>query len=94
MQRGYISRKAILNLLDEMKGEEPEQGTWEDGWYSAIDTMYKEVIELPEARPRIKRGEWKQKDDIFECSECEYSFEHGGYLAYFNYCPCCGAKME
>lgn len=26
--------------------------------------------------------------------ECEYSFEHEGYIAFFNYCPSCGAKMD
>lgn len=42
----------------------------------------------------VKHGEWKQNRNIFECSECGYKFEHGGYLPFFNYCPCCGAKMD
>lgn len=93
MQIGHISRKAVLNLLDEM-GDCDATDEWAKGWDKAIDTVYNEIIKFPEAKPRIRRGEWKQNGDIFECSECEYSFEHGGYLAYFNYCPCCGAKMK
>lgn len=31
---------------------------------------------------------------VFRCSECGYEFEHEGYLAYFSYCPCCGARMD
>lgn len=41
----------------------------------------------------VKHGHWIQTN-VFECSECEYSFEPEGYLPFFNYCPCCGAKMD
>lgn len=41
----------------------------------------------------IKHGKWIQTN-VFECSECEYSFEPEGYLPFFNYCPNCGAKMD
>ncbi len=41
----------------------------------------------------IKHGKWIQTN-VFECSECEYSFEPEGYLPFFNYRPCCGAKMD
>lgn len=41
----------------------------------------------------VKHGEWIQTN-VFECSECEYSFEPEGYLPFFNYCPCCGARMD
>ena len=41
----------------------------------------------------IKHGKWIQTN-VFECSECEYSFEPEGYLPFFNYCPCCGTKMD
>ena len=41
----------------------------------------------------VKHGEWIQTN-VFECSECEYSFEPEGYLPFFNYCPNCGAKMD
>lgn len=42
----------------------------------------------------IKQGYWLEKDKTFKCSECGYAFEHEGYLHYFNYCPCCGTKMN
>lgn len=41
----------------------------------------------------IKHGKWIQTN-VFECSECEYSFEPEGYLPFFNYRPSCGAKMD
>ena len=42
----------------------------------------------------IKHGEWREHNKIYICSQCGYSFEHEGYLALFNYCPCCGARMD
>lgn len=42
----------------------------------------------------IKHGEWREHNKIYICSQCGYSFEHEGYLAFFNYCPCCGARMD
>lgn len=38
--------------------------------------------------------EYQKADTVFRCSECGYDFEHEGYLAYFNYCPNCGARMD
>ena len=38
-------------------------------------------------------SEWVERNGIFECKECGYSFEHEGYVHFFIYCPCCGAKM-
>ena len=41
----------------------------------------------------VKHGHWIQTN-VFECSECEYSFEPEGYLPFLNYRPCCGARMD
>ena len=41
----------------------------------------------------VKHGHWIHKQ-AFECSECGYGFEPEGYVHFFNYCPCCGAKMD
>ena len=41
----------------------------------------------------VKNGHWIQTN-VFECSECEYSFEPEGYLPFLNYRPCCGARMD
>lgn len=38
--------------------------------------------------------EWLQKDSVFTCPKCGYSFEHEGYTAFFNFCPCCGIVMN
>lgn len=42
----------------------------------------------------VRHGKWKRKNGIFCCSECNYQFETEGYIAFFNYCPNCGAKMD
>lgn len=39
-------------------------------------------------------GKWIYKDGVFSCSKCGYSFEHEGYTAFFNFCPCCGIVMN
>lgn len=46
MKTGYISRKAVLNLLNEMGGCDATD-EWAKGWDKAIDTVYNAVIELP-----------------------------------------------
>jgi hypothetical protein len=43
---------------------------------------------------KVKHGAWKQENEIFKCSECEYAFENEGYIHFFNYCPNCGARMD
>ena len=53
---------------------------------------YIDRIPVADVAP-VKHGKWIQTN-VFECSECEYSFEPEGYLPFFNYCPCCGAKMD
>lgn len=43
----------------------------------------------------VHLGHWITTDNnTFKCSNCGYEFEHEGYKHYFNYCPCCGAKMD
>ena len=36
---------------------------------------------------------WNHFNGIFKCSNCEYGFEHEGYVHFFHYCPCCGAEV-
>lgn len=60
MKNGYINRRAVLKLLDEMGGNATEQGTWEDGWDTAVDTIYNAVLDLPAVKVeqmRMKRSE-------------------------------------
>lgn len=42
----------------------------------------------------VKRGQWKDANEMFECSICGYSFENEGYMHFFNFCPNCGARMD
>lgn len=43
----------------------------------------------------VRHGQWiKTDNNTFKCSNCNYEFEHEGYIHYFNYCPCCGTKMD
>lgn len=37
---------------------------------------------------------WLQKEGVFTCPKCGYSFEHEGYTQFFNFCPCCGIVMN
>lgn len=71
---------------------------------------YKGIIEYIEDAPTVdaepvRHGEWLEREDDYDwyvfCSECgdEYVEDKGLGLAsyvkqYFNYCPCCGAKMD
>lgn len=82
--KDHISRTAVYNLLDTIRF-----------CGVGIDAAIEEIEKLPavEYTP-VKNGEWKHNGNIFECSECEYSFEPEGYLPFFNYCPCCGARMD
>lgn len=60
--------------------------------FSAINDT--EIINFPTADVApVVHGEWDYKNGVYECTKCGYSFEPEGYLAYFNYCPNCGAKM-
>lgn len=93
----HISRTEVYNLLNAIGGcgADIETDPYTYGWDKAIDAAIEEIGKLPavEYTP-VKYGEWKQNGHIFECSECDYSFDHEGYLPFFNYCPCCGAKMD
>lgn len=79
-EKEYIEREAIIKKL-----REDEECDCE-----LIVLLY----DYPAADVApVKHGNWIQTN-VFECSECEYSFEPEGYLPFFNYCPCCGAKMD
>lgn len=42
----------------------------------------------------VKYADWIEANGVFRCSNCGYSFENEGYQHFFNFCPCCGAKMQ
>lgn len=79
----YIDRNEIIKLL-----KEDEEGCDCELMVLLCDFPAADVAP-------VKHGTWLQKNaNIFECSECEYSFDHEGYLPFFNYCPSCGAEMD
>ena len=39
-------------------------------------------------------GEWKERNNVFECSNRGYCFKYEGYKQFFHFCPNCGAKMD
>lgn len=41
----------------------------------------------------MNTAHWNHFNGIFKCSNCEYGFEHEGYVHFFHYCPCCGAEI-
>lgn len=42
----------------------------------------------------VRRGEWKYEGEYKACSHCGTFVEWNTLgMAYWNYCPCCGAKI-
>ena len=87
-----ISRRAVLNTLDNMDNVLDEDRTVET--YKMLLTECVNV--LPSVTPAEKVGqwEWNQYDSNpkignFHCSQC-----HGIGKSYYDYCPYCGAKMQ
>lgn len=86
-----IEREAVWDALNEIGGCGADADSWADGWDKAINAAIRIVERLPSIAAR--HGHWLHKQ-AFECSECGYGFEPEGYVHFFNYCPCCGAKMD
>lgn len=68
-------------------------------WGMTIEELYYNLCELIDDEPaadvqEIKHGEWREHNKIYICSQCGYSFENEGYIAFFNYRPCCGSRMD
>ncbi|MGN1106819.1 MAG: hypothetical protein ACI4RH_09220, partial [Huintestinicola sp.] len=89
-----IEREAVWNAMNEIGGCGADADSWADGWDKAINAAIRIVERLPSiAAVPARHGHWLHKQ-AFECSECGYGFEPEGYVHFFNYCPCCGAKMD
>lgn len=58
-----------------------------DKWYGEVAKVIVKVSSDTYAR-------WVVTNGIFECSICGYSFEHEGLVAFYNFCPCCGARIS
>lgn len=75
------------------KFTEKEIDEYEHSYNKGIDAAIEIIDKMPAADIREMHSEWIEKNGIFECKECGYSFEHEGYVHFFNYCPCCGYKI-
>lgn len=89
----YIERKQILDYIAKKK---TKMIPFADGTHGvsleAVETVIK-VFSAADVVP-VVHGRWTNSNNVYECSNCGYSFEHEGYIAFFNYCPNCGAKMD
>lgn len=61
--------------------------------------LYKSTADVAE----VKHGEWatieidkRKRTRLVECTECNCVMELDSIVfgIYYNYCPCCGAKMD
>ena len=94
-EKEYIEREAFVDHLENAK-----EILWRD---TSLSSMYAaklvdiflacvKVFPAVDVAP-VRHGEWQEINGIFSCSRCGYSFEHEGYIPFFNYCPNCGAKL-
>lgn len=93
MKDDYISRKAVLDMLDEECG-------------SCADMGY--IFSLPGIEAEERKGKWiphneKSREyigtvlinveyDYWLCDACGYRVENGQPM--YNFCPMCGADMR
>ena len=89
-----ISRKSVDALVDELARAISDERLRIPRGRSTGEIM-QDIIDLPSVIPRLKTGKWNVlgrddlEFDLYRCSEC-----HAKITLKFNYCPCCGAKME
>lgn len=88
------AKAALLRKKFSARGKNQLDGhelSFNDGLSEAIFSLDK--IPVDDVRPE-RYSHWIQREDgCFECATCGYSYEHEGYVHFFAYCPCCGAKM-
>lgn len=77
-----------------------------DGVLSGVFNFREMVIQAPSVYPNPKTGHWEFVEydqrtiGNWHCSECRFIARYSlnkddrGGVAWFNYCPVCGAKME
>lgn len=83
----YIKREQALKLIE-------SGGTW--GW--SKNALYDEMKNLPAADVApVVHGKWERLNNTQKhfCSECGMDFDlYACFRKLYNYCPCCGAKMD
>ena len=71
-------------------------------WNYNHHVMAMDMIEIIENYPTIeerKRGHWFDPEDddgrtAWHCSVCDHVVKTIGFYPNYNYCPCCGARMD
>ena len=82
-----INRQATISIISEyFDGLEDNDTVSEHELRDLIN-------EIPSVQVKEKTGIWLNSYGVCKCSLCGYCFEREGYKKYFNFCPCCGAKM-
>lgn len=89
----YYANDVFLNLLDGTI--EIVKLPWQPDVGITADLI---VDEAPTVEER-KRGHWFDPEDddgrtAWHCSVCDYVVKTIGFYPNYNYCPCCGARMD
>lgn len=90
----YISREAVLGFELKVSNLSADAAS---ALRVGINAYFAYIRQLPAADVRpVVRGKWVQNEDctVNTCDKCGYSFAHEGYVAFFNFCPNCGADMR
>ena len=90
MAEEYISRKSVRDAIASLSIERFELTPAYRLYVEALDNVDKKVIKIPAADVKpVVHGKWVKFGTLFECSECEISYEQEEH-----YCPWCGARMD
>ena len=86
--------RVIKDVVDEANFKEDVSDDYKNGVYDFSNAVIK-TLETLKDDDYVQHGHWITKDNgTYECSNCNYQFEHEGCMHFFNYCPCCGARMD
>lgn len=76
----YVSREKMMALFNKYH---PRMATSVVDYWTELEKLPTEDVEP------VRHGHWIKFGTLFECSECEISYEQEE-----NYCPWCGARMD
>lgn len=84
----YIDKEFVIETIEELKSKALPKALLFDHLKKVI-----EIFPTEDFAP-VKHGHWAKCFGSFRCSKCAHGFDYDRYLPFFNYCPCCGAKMD
>lgn len=95
-----IDADRLLNILNDNQARYDNElkGTYYDGVGNGLEVAIVCVEHAPTVEAR-KRGHWFDPEDddgrtAWHCSVCDYVVKTIGFYPNYNYCPCCGARMD